>query len=93
LGKVGFGRWRVAKGERRLEEEGEEGTRRDDAGGRGKRPGTFPLPWVGGSGDGGDSAGKDGVVARAAAVESRGLRRRGVPADPVGRGAPAVPAG
>ena len=93
MGKVGFGRWRVAKVERRLEEEGEEGTRRDDSEGRGEKPGTVPFPWVGGSGDGGDSAGKDGVVARAAAVESRGLRRRGGPADPVGRGAPAVPAG
>jgi hypothetical protein len=137
LGKGGFGRGRVAEGEKILEEEE---TRRDDAGGRGERPGTLPLPWVGGSCDGGHmgvetlrslprwavawgesarggfnrppshhpprttkvgaevgedgaSAGEDGVVARAAAVESRGLRRRGAPADPVGRGTPAVPAG
>ena len=62
MGKVGFGRWRVAKGERRLEEEGEEGTRRDDAGGGGESPGTLPFPWVGGSGDGGDGApGVDGI--------------------------------
>ena len=54
MGKGGFGRWRVAKGERRLEEEGEEETRRDDAGGRGGKPETLPLPWVGGSCDGGD---------------------------------------
>ena len=32
-------------------------------------------------------------MARAAAVESRGLRRRGAPAVPVGRGTPAVPDG
>ena len=54
MGKGGFGRWRVAKGERGLEEEGEEETRRDDAGGRGGKPETLPLPWVGGSCDGGD---------------------------------------
>ena len=51
MGKGGFGKRRVAKGERILEEEE---TRRDDAGGRGGRPGTLPLPWVGGSCDGGD---------------------------------------
>jgi hypothetical protein len=44
-------------------------------------------------GEDGASVCDDGVVARAAAVESRGLRRRGTPADPVGRGTPAVPAG
>ena len=44
-------------------------------------------------GEDGASVYDDGVVARAAAVESRGLRRRGTPADPVGEGTPAVPAG
>ena len=44
-------------------------------------------------GEDGARVGGDGVVARAVAVESRGLRRRGAPADPVGRGTPAVPAG
>ncbi len=34
-------------------------------------PGTLALPWIGGSCDGGD---EDGVEARAAAVERRGLR-------------------
>ena len=44
-------------------------------------------------GEDGASVGEDGVVARAAAVESRELRRRTAPADPVGRVTSAVPAG
>ncbi len=39
----------------------------------------------------GDEAGR--AVARAAAVERRGRRRRGAPAVPAGRDTPAVPAG
>ena len=56
-------------------------------------PWTLPPPWVRGSCDGGASVFGDGVEARAAAGESRALRRRGTPAVPVGRGAPAVPNG
>ena len=44
-------------------------------------------------GEDGASVGGDWVVVRAAAVESRGLRRRGAPVGPVGRGTPAVPDG
>ena len=44
-------------------------------------------------GEDGASVGGDWVVVRAAAVESRGLRRRGTLAVPVGRGTPAVPDG
>ncbi len=44
-------------------------------------------------GEDGASVFGGGTVARAAAVERRGLRRRGAPAVPVGRGTPAVPDG
>ena len=44
-------------------------------------------------GEDGASVCGDWVVVRAAAGESRGLRRRGAPAGPVGRGTPAVPDG
>ena len=56
-------------------------------------PWTLPLPWVRGSGNGGASVVGVGVEARAAAGESRGLRRRGTLAGAVGRGTPAVPDG
>ena len=56
-------------------------------------PWTLPLPWVRGSGNGGASVVGVVVEARAAAGESRGLRRRGTLAVPVGRDTPAVPDG
>ena len=68
IGEGGF--WEVEVSESREKIGG--GRRRGDTKrrcrGKGERLGTFPLPWVGGSGDGGDSAGKNGFVARAAAA-------------------------
>ena len=55
---IGEGRLWEVQGSKRREKIGEEETRRDDAGGRGGRPGTLPLPWVRGSCDGGDVGGE-----------------------------------